>query len=391
MSSLIIKNAVICDISGERVGDVEISGGKILQVGENLRGERVFDASGLHLLPALIDLNITPQEYNQHSLEKLQEKALRGGVGSVFLSPSNALSYYEFITLFNQQSKVDFVCGITPIDGSGKIGDIAKLQSVGGESLVFDSCLSNNVLKCVYQYAQMLQSPCMVRAKDEELSNGVSVESELAYKMGLSQIPPYFQGMEFAKIGKLAFYFQVPTLLRLVNEVGVLEDIEANSYLKSEVSIHHLILDEGAVRGYETYAKLYPPLSLPQQKEKMLERLKQIDMLTSSHQEFSKHQKEQTFEDAVCGVKCLELYFSLLYTYFVRSNLLSLSELVEKTSYAQARFLNLQKGEVKEGYDASLILVNLSKTFVPNHPLYSQTLYGEVKAMIGSNGLIEVC
>lgn len=389
MSSILIKNATLCDHLGERKAWVKIKKGKIENISsspitQNLEDTKIIDATNLYLLPSLIDLNIKPKSCSQNELKKLEKKALSGGVGTLAITLENDSSYYESLSLFDLQSPTHFLHNINPYSHA-KIQNISKLQKNGGKTLNFASNLSNNTLDCIYNYAKMLNLPCMCYAFDQEMSSKSSIESEVSYKMGLSSMPSHLQSLEFARISQIASFKQVSTLLHSLNDPYALAMSEKNPYLLSEVSIHHLLLNENAILNYNTWAKLNPPLCTQANQEKLLSQLSLIDTLSSLHTELSLSHKEQTFEDAMGGVDCLGFYFSLLYTTLCQSHLLSLSELSKKTSYTQASLLNLKRGEITEGYDADLILVDLNESFELNHPLYGQKLlYGKIKTLFSS-------
>lgn len=388
MSSILIKNATLCDHQGERRADVELENGKIKTIStasiSTSADTKIIDAKNLYLLPSLIDLNIKPKSYNQNELKKLEKKALSGGVGTLTLTLGNDSSHYESLSLFNLQSPTHFLHNINPIFEE-KIQNISKLQKNGGKALNFPSNLSSSTLDCIYNYAKMLNLPCMCYAFDKDMSSKSSVESELSYKMGVSSMPSHLQSLEFARIAQIASFKQVSTLLHSLNDPNALLMSEKNPYLLSEVGIHHLLLNENAILHYNTWAKLNPPLCTQANQEKLLSQLSLIDTLSSLHTELSLSHKEQTFEDAMGGVDCLGFYFSLLYTTLCQSNLLPLSELSKKTSYTQASLLNLRRGEITEGYDADLILVDLNESFELNHPLYGQKLlYGKIKTFFSS-------
>lgn len=384
MQEYIIKNATVCDALGERVTDVRVYSGVIQEIARNLSGENIIDATNLYLLPSLIDLNIKPKSYKQQDLKKIEKKALQGGVGSIAFTLYNDSSLDESLSLFSLQSPIHFLQNIDPYKDE-KIQNIAKLHKNGGSLIEFSSSLKTSTLLCIYDYAKLLNLPCFCYANDAELSSKGSVESEMSYKMGLSSLPYYLQSIEFSRISQIAHFKQIPTLLHAINDCNVLKTSKHNNFTFTEVSIHHLVLNESSIKNYNTWGKLDSPLCTQDMQNELIDNLRLIDTLSSVHKEFSSSSKEQTFDDAISGVECLEFYFPLLYTSLVKSSKLSLQDLCKKTSYTQAKLLNLNKGLIKEGYDADFILTDLSKEVQINHPLYGkQTLYGKINAIFSS-------
>lgn len=375
MQSLVIQNAQLHDHKGSMQSDLKIIDGKIAQIGSNLQADSIIDASSLTILPACIDLNIQLKSYTQNTLKAIEQKAILGGVGSILLHSSP--HEVEFLKFFNTQNPISLLPNAFPY-AHNQVQEISKLYHSGAVSLSLESSLPNYALKCIYEYAQMLSLPCTCRLTNS--LGGVSIPSDLSYKMGLSSVFTQLEEMEFLKFFPLSDHYKIPTLLHAINHFELFKNIQSKKYLKSEVSIHHLLLNEEKIIGYNTWAKLTPPLHTKETQLAFLKEIKKIDFLTSLHAEFSTSSKEQTFEDASSGVDCLGFYFPLLYTELVLKKHLTLEELSAKTSYNPAQFLKLNQGEIKEGAEANLILVDLKEQFNIQHPLYGdKKLFGKIK------------
>lgn len=378
VESLVIKNATLYDHKGSLKSDLKITGGKINQIGLNLQTEKVIDGTSLAILPACIDLNIQLNHYTQNTLRAIEQKAILGGVGTLLLHSSP--NEVEFLKFFNTQNSISLFPNALPYLNN-QVQEISKLYHNGTISLSLETSLPNYALKCIYEYAQMFSLPCTCRLTNS--LGGVSISSNLSYQMGLSSIFAQLEEMEFLKFFPLSDHYKIPTLLHSLNDFKLFQKIKSKKYLKSEISIHHLILNEEKIIGYNTWAKLDPPLQTKNIQLSFLQEIKNIDFLTSLHREFSISSKEQTFEDASSGVDCLGFYFSLLYTELVLKGHLSLEELSAKTSYNPAQFLKLNQGEIKEGVDANLILIDLNEKFQIQHPLYGEKeLFGKIKGFI---------
>lgn len=380
MQSLVIKNAILQDHKGSIQSDIKIDDGKISQIGSNLKGETIIDASSFTLLPACIDLNIQLKSYTQNTLKIIEQKAISGGVGTILLHSSP--NEVEFLKFFNTQNQISLLPNAFPY-AHNQVQEVSKLYHNGAVSLSLESSFPNYALKCIYEYAQMFSLPCTCRLTNS--LGGVSIPSDLSYKMGLSPIFTQLEEMEFLKFFPLSDHYKIPTLLHSLNDFELFQKIESKKYLKSEVSIHHLLLNEEKIIGYNTWAKLNPPLNTQKTQLAFLEKIKKIDFLTSLHSEFSTSSKEQTFEDASSGVDCLGFYFPLLYTELVLKGHLNLAELSAKISHHPAQLLKLNQGEIQEGVEANLILVDLNEEFYIQHPLYGEKkLFGKIKGFISN-------
>lgn len=378
MNHFVIKNATLCDHKKTIKADLRITEGKIEEIGPNLEAPNVIDASSLTILPACMDLNIQLQSYTQTALRNIENKAMLGGVGMILLSSTP--DEVDFLNLFNAQSSIVILPSLLAYKNH-QIQEISKLHKKGATSLCLQTSLPSHALKCIYEYAQMLSIPCVCRLVNS--LGGVSVPSDLSYAMGLSSIFTELEKMEFLKFFPLSDHYNVPTLLHSIGDFELFQKTRFSKNLKSEVSIHHLLLNEEQIIGYNTWAKLNPPLQTKDTQLAFLQTIKEIDFFTSLHTEFSTSSKKQTFEDASSGVDCLAFYFPLLYTEFVLNRHLSLEELSAKVSYNPAQFLHLNQGEIRQGVEAHLILSDLNEKFQIHHPLYGQKeLFGKIKGFI---------
>jgi len=91
VEEMVIKNAIVCDIDGEREVDVCIENGIITQIGSNLNGEEIIDAKGLYFMPLLVDTNIRVQDsaLNAKNIKAISDEALSGGIGHIVLNPNS--------------------------------------------------------------------------------------------------------------------------------------------------------------------------------------------------------------------------------------------------------------------------------------------------------------
>ena len=153
--------------------------------------------------------------------------------------------------------------------------------------------------------------------------------------------------------------------------------------VKCEVSLHHLINSDEACEGFNTTAKLDPPLASKSDMLLLQEALKnsQIDVLTTLHQPSSPVNKEVAFYDAAYGCEALSEALPLYYTKLVKSGLIDMNELIKLTVTNPAKTLGFEAGKIEVGQKADLILFNPhAKRAIDNkQSLYDkEELFGEV-------------
>src|SRR5437762_13122774 len=119
----------------------------------------------------------------------------------------------------------------------------------------------------------------------------------------------------------------------------------------AEVCPHHLSLTEERVRGYDTNAKMNPPLRTEKDCEALREAVKDgtIDVIATDHAPHHYDEKEREFADAPNGIVGLETALAVNLTWLVKPGIVALPLLVEKMSAAPARIFHLPGGTLRKG------------------------------------------
>ncbi len=388
---MIIKNAIICDAKRELKSDLQIKDGKIIKIAKNLNGENIIDATGLYLMPSMIDLNVRifNNSLNEKTLLKVSNGALQGGLSTILLMPDStpAIDSEMAVEFVNAKSKNLNKINIFPAINSlkeNKLTNISTLLKRGAKGIFLKSNVSGNSIKRVFEYSKMHNSSVFCFCNDDGFSlEGVMHEGEISFKLGLIGIPEIAETSEIAKINEIANSIQNKIVIQNISTNRGLEIIENNKNILSEVSIHHLILNESECDNFNTYAKIMPPLRDEENRVKLIEKLKntKIDLLTSLHSPKSLEDKDVAFSEANFGIDIIKYYFSLAYTFLVKNEIIDLKTLSKLTSLTPASVLNLNKGLIKEGYDADLILVDLNSKIEledKNLPYKNRDLFGKV-------------
>ncbi|MDF1879993.1 amidohydrolase family protein [Sulfurimonas sp. MAG313] len=407
---MIIKNAVLCDANGERQGDVEIQDGIITKIADTILGEDIIDAKGVYLLPGLIDLNVSLLDnlLNTSKLQSLSFSALKGGVTTVVLNPELEPSIDNEIVLeFVLDRKFDgakiksAICGtkqvettlqnknITSKDEDKALSNIAILLKQGAVAPSLSSSVDSNLIRRIFEYMKMYEGTVFCSPKDKELNgDGVMFEGEISSALGLPGISVLGEIIHVTKMIEISRYFNVQVLFKGLFTRRSLEMISQakKEGLKvfAEISIHHLCLDDSACDGFNTYAKIFPPLANSKGKEALRASLKngEIDVLTSLHSPHSKVNKEVAFYDAAYGTESLEDILPLYYTKLVREGLIDMPSLSKMTSFAPAQMIKQNSGLIKEGQVADLVLfdtsisskINNTKSLYKNDELFGKII-----------------
>ena len=406
---MLIKNALVPTSNGVERQDVLIQEGKIIAIASHLDDatQDVVDANGLYLLPGLIDLNVrfSNSSLNQEHIDKLSSSCLKGGVTTAVVmsdfSPRlESATLLELVKFKIDQAKINLHISAPLADEKeDQLHNIATLLNNGAAAILADSYRNANLLRRGMQYATMKQKPLFVQCYEPNLDdNGLMNDGVIASKLGLSGISKISETAEVAKVSEMAHSYGATVVLKSLSTKRSLEIVKAHKTLKSalysEVSIHHLAKNDTSCDGFNTYAKLMPPLREEEERKALLEALKEgsIDILTSAHSPKSILYKDVAFEDAAFGIGSIEEFLTLAYTFLVKNGLISFNELIRICCVNPAHILGLEaKGLVKVGYDADLVLFDPNESYkVSNtHSLYyGETLHGKVKKVIVGGALL---
>ncbi|HEB9337277.1 TPA: metal-dependent hydrolase [Campylobacter coli] len=381
---MLIKNA---KIYGENLQDLLIKDGKIVKIGANLDdNDEVLDAQGMTLLPSFVDLcvNLKNDKFSLSNLELLEKECLRGGVGAIILRDCMDFDEESF-SLFLQNlktRKIQIFPSICALDKQGKLKNLATLFNKGAHALELKSSSDANILRVGMQYALMKEKSIFVKCHDENFDdNGVMNDCEASFELGLAGMSTVAESSEVAKIQEIAKFYGVKVIFDLLSLKRSIE-LLGDENLKL-ISIHHLIKDDSACTGFNTAAKLNPPLRSKEDKESLKQALKQgkIDFLSSLHSAKSISLKDLAFDEAAFGIHSVCEFMSLCYTFLIKEGLLTWQNLCKATSQNPSEFLGLNSGIIEVGKEANLVLFDENEEIsAPKSSLYANDkLFGKVK------------
>ena len=394
---MLIKNAIVFDVDTQREVDVRVKDGMIVEVGADLVGDDVIDAKGSYLLPSLIDTNIRLQDsvLNAKNIKTISDEAMSGGVGHVVLNADSTPAIdNEVVFEYAQNSlsnlsgaKVDLMLNTLKDDSS--LSNIAILLKSGAIAPFMSTIAKNDVAIKIAEYVQMYKVTLFCKAEDNSLiSSGVMLESDISSKLGLAGIPDLSEVLHVSRMIEIARHFKIKILFKSIaspRSIYLINQAKKDGVdVRCEVSLHHLINSDEACEGFNTTAKLDPPLACKSDMLLLQEALKnsQIDVLTTLHQPSSPVNKEVAFYDAAYGCEALSDALPLYYTKLVKSGLIDMNELIKLTVTNPAKTLGFEAGKIEVGQKADLILFDphVNRVIENKQSLYDkEELSGEVK------------
>ena len=384
---MVISNAIICDINGEREADIRIEDGLITEIGDFLSDPEIINANGAYFIPSLVDTNVRliDSTLNSKNIKALSDEALKGGVGHIILNADSSPAIDNEIVLEFAQNSLNNLSGakidlmLNTLQEDATLSNIAILLKRGAVAPYMSTIAKNDVAIKIAEYVQMYGVTLFCKAEDNSLINsGVMLDGDVSSKLGLAGIPDLSEVLHVSRMIEIARHFKIKILFKSIaspRSISLINKAKEDGVdVCCEVSIHHLICSDESCEDFNTVAKLDPPLACSSDVELLQDALKnhQIDCLTSLHKPSSLVNKEVAFYDADYGCASIGDTLSLYYSKLVRSGMISMSELVKMTVQKPANSIGKRKGTIEVGEEVSAVLFyQNARTFVDN----SQSLY----------------
>jgi len=202
-------------------------------------------------------------------------------------------------------------------------------------------------------------------AEDHMLArDGCMNEGVVSTELGLSGIPAAAEEVMVARdivLAELTGAHVHIAHLSTAGAVRLVRDAKARGVrITAEVTPHHLLLTEEAVRSWDANMKMAPPLRTKRDIEALVEALVDgtIDCIATDHAPHALSEKEGEFDGAANGVVGLETAVCLLVDRLVKPGVLPMATLVSRLSRDPARLLRLPGGSLGTGAPADLTLID---------------------------------
>lgn len=391
---MLIVNAKLIDAHGEKDGDLRVVDGAIAEIGKlsPQPNEEVVDAKGKWLLTGAVDLNFHLRDPGNKQIESISEataRAAEGGITTILAHPDTTPAVDNETVVEYILAKASATVGARilisgEIAKKDQLNNIAKLFKAGVAAIEGKSSLNGNILRRAFEYGLMADRPVFITPKNESIDGaGVMHDGEVAAKMGVVGMPDYAESSEALRVAEIADAVGCKVVLEAISSKRSIDAISKLGYknIYTEVLLPHLILTDRECLGFNTNAKINPPLRSETDKEALLEAVKngKVSLIASGHFPRDATSKDQPFEVASSGISSAEVFISLAYTHLVKSGLLTISQLLKFISYNPAKLLDEPCGELKEGMRADLVLFDPDAVRENLDPLWSKTkTYGKV-------------
>jgi len=389
MKKMLIKNATIVNEDEIFVSDILIENGIIKQIERDIEvveGAGVIDATGLHLLPGLIDDQVhfrEPGLTHKGEIYTEAKAAVAGGVTSYMEMPNTnpqAVTYEELEKKYKRASEVSlanysFFMGAT----NDNIAELEKLdyKKVCGVKIFMGSSTGNMLVdkkETLEKIFSSVKTLIATHCEDDELIK--QNQKRIIEEYG-EDLPTYFHpiirneeacyasssmAVELAKKHNTRLHI---LHISTAKELALFENKTPlkQKRITAEACIHHLWFCDDDYKTKGNFIKWNPAVKTTYDRDKIFEAVLNgtIDVIATDHAPHTMEEKQQPYLKAPSGGPLVQHSLQALLDFY-HDKKITLQQIVRKASHNVADIFDIDKrGYVREGYYADLVLVDLNK------------------------------
>jgi len=384
--TLLARGRVIDPASGlDRVADVFIENGRIASIDADLTqppGAERIDCSGLIVAPGLIDPHVhfrEPGGEHNETIATGSRAAAAGGFTSVCCMPntSPALDTPEMIDAVKARAAETAVCRVFPLGAVTKgrrgeeLAEIGMMAERGAVAFSDDGDVVESPAVMLAGLREIARTGrvMMQHCQDPALTRGAVMNAgPVAARLGLTGWPALAEEIVIERDVRLAAAAGCRYHVQHLSAAGSVEIVrrarEANPGLvTAEASPHHLLLTDEACDGFNTLAKVNPPLRSAADRDAVARAVADgtITHLATDHAPHAAEEKARDFESAPFGLVGLETALALYAQALVEPGLIGWPRLIELLTAAPAALCGLDAcglGRLAAGGPADVTVID---------------------------------
>lgn len=394
MSSLLIVNTQLVNEGQIVEGDVYIENGRIEAIGQLTgRGaDQVIDAQGRYLLPGMIDDQVHFREPGltiKGDLHTDSRAAVAGGITSFMDMPNTVpatlsnelLAEKHQLAAGRSLANYGFYLGASS-ENLELIKSLDEQLACGVNVFVGSSCASKLVDDPEVLRQILTSSPVLVTAHCEDMP--LIAENEESYRSIYGDTVPF--ELHGSIRSDEACYLAAARLIEVANDcqarvhilhISSAKELElfaagnlSEKFITAEVCPHYLHFSDEDYAIKQGLLKCNPAIKTTEDRAALIQGLLDghLDLIGSAHAPHLLAEKQnQTYFKTPAGMPMVQdALLSLLENY--HDGIFSLEFIVEKTSHAVAQLFSIQeRGFIREGYWADLVLVDLQQDQIATH------------------------
>ncbi|MDE2465192.1 MAG: dihydroorotase [Alphaproteobacteria bacterium] len=376
---LVIHGGMVATPGGIVAADIGVVAGRITRIGAlaSAKAAARYDASGLHVLPGVIDSQChfrEPGNEHKEDLESGSRAAVLGGVTAIFEMPNTNPPTTTRAALDDKLNRAKgrmhcdyaFYVGASPAN-IGALEALERVPGTAGVKAFLGSSTGTLLLDRDEDILAALRAGrrrMAVHSEDEARLN----ERKSLRVSGDPRSHPLWRDVEVARrctervLGLARKAGRRVHVLHVTTEEEIELLAQARDIATVETTPQHLTL--AAPECYErlgTYAQMNPPIRESRHRDALWRAVEQgvVDVIGSDHAPHTRAEKEKTYPDTPSGMPGVQTLVTILLDH-VNAGRLSLERFVDVTSTGAARIFGIAgKGRIVRGYDADFTVVDL--------------------------------
>ena len=381
MAKILIKGGRVISPAQklDKTCDVLIEKGKIAAIGKDLddKGAKVIDAAGKIVTPGLVDIHVHLRDPGLEYKEDIASgtlSAVTGGFTSVACMPNTQpVNDNQTVTSYIlSKAAQEGHCRVFPIASITKglkgesLTGMGELKELGVTAVSDDGKPVRNpqLMRRAMEYAKPFGLTIVSHAEDLDLvDSGVMNEGPVSTELGLKGITWVSEDSATAREVMLAEFTGAHLHVAHVSTKGSIDIVrqakKRGVNVTCEAAPHHFTLTDEAVRGYNTNAKMNPPLRSAEDKEAVRQGIADgtVDAIATDHAPHHVDEKNVEFSIAMNGIVGLETALPLTLK-LVEDGLIDLPKAVALLTCGPAASLGLPVGQLAEGGDADVTVLD---------------------------------
>lgn len=384
MSKLLIRGGHLIDPSqkiDEKL-DLLIVNGRVAKIAKRISkplGGKVLEAAGNYVTPGWVDLHVHVREPGREDKETMitfSRAALKGGVTTACCMPNvdPVADNQTVIEAIVARAKADSLINVFPYGcitkgmAGKELTEMADMKDSGMVGVSDDGrdVADLRLFKQVLKYCRTFDLPIICHNENADLSaEGVMHEGAVSTYLGLAGAPASAESVAIAaqiilceEVGYERVHFTHVSSLFSVEAIRQAK--KRGLKISADCTPHHLLLTDEACLGYDTQAKVNPPLRGEEHRRELIKGLKEgvFDCIATDHAPHTPLDKYVDFNRAAFGISGIETFAPLLMHNFVAQKVLSISALIAKVTVNPARVVGLKKGTLRVGADGDVTIIN---------------------------------